>query len=63
MEVKRRKIMEQRKRRKESGERVGKNREWGGENVREVKFIQGESEGEWKKFKFCRESVEGMCGA
>ena len=64
MEVKRRKIMEQRKRRKESGERVGKNREWGGENVREVKFIQGESGGEWwEKFKFFRESVEGMCGA
>ena len=41
--------MEQRKRRKESGERVGKNREWGGENVREVKFIQGESGGEWRE--------------
>ena len=57
MEVKRRKIMEQRKRRKESGERVGKNREWGGENVREVKFIQGESEKSGgKKFKFFTES-------
>ena len=55
--------MEQRKRRKESGERVGKNREWGGENVREVKVIQGESGGEWReKIKFFRESVEGMCG-
>ena len=57
MEVKRRKIMEQRKRRKESGERVGKNREWGGENVREVKFIQGESgKSGGKKFKFFTES-------
>ena len=49
--------MEQRKRRKESGERVGKNREWGGENVREVKFIQGESgKSGGKKFKFFTES-------
>ena len=48
------------RRRKESGERVGKNREWGGENVREVKFIQGESgKSGGKKFKF----FMGMCGA